>query len=241
MTALRLSAEVERFHGDQQVAARFWIFLAVFLWPLTWLAVLIAVWLAFRLVGIEAPAALRYLLAVAALGGLAWLGFRHLVALRRRDADRRALFASATPAGERFPLAIALADAGGPLAAAADVLLAAPRLSARAFHCWHDRIAWDAGQTAAAQALIERLGRAGDAWTAWDPGSGDGALVDGLERLGLVEHQVEGEAISLRMPPDMRRRHFPKDPGGAFPGGPGTVAPFGPGTVAPFGPGAGKP
>ena len=226
MTALRIADEVERYHRDQQVAARFWIFLAIFAWPLTWLALLIGLWLVVPL-----PDALRHVLAVGLVGVLVWLGIKHLATLRRRDADRRALFAADTPGESRFPLATALADAGGPLAKVMDVMLAAPRLSASAAHCWNDRITWDTAAIVAAQALIERLGKAGDVWTRWDPATGEGHLVDGLERLGLVEHQVEGVVISLRMPADMRRRYFPKDPGGTFPiGSVGSVAPFGPGS-----------
>lgn len=226
MTALRIADEVERFHRDQQVAARFWIFLLVFIWPLTWLALLIGLWMFLPL-----PDGVRYVVAFGLVGGLAWLGLKHLAGMRRRDADRRALFAADTPGEQRFPLAITLADTGGPLAKVMDIVLAAPRLSALGAYCWNDRITWDAAATAAAQALIERLGKAGDVWTRWDPVSGEGHLVDGLERLGLLEHQVEGVVISLRMPADMRRRYFPKDPGATFPiGSVGSVAPFGPGS-----------
>lgn len=229
MTALRIADEVERFHRDQQVAARFWIFLVIFIWPLTWLALLIGLWLFLPL-----PDALRYVVACGLVGGLAWLGLKHLASLRRRDADRRALFAAETPGEQRFPLAIALADAGGPLAKVLDIVLAAPRLSALGAYCWNDRITWDVAAIAAAQKLIERLGTAGDGWTRWDPTTGEGHLIDGLERLGLVEHQVEGVDISLRLPADMRRRYFPKDPNSTFPGG--AIGPVGP--VAPFGPGS---
>lgn len=226
MTALRLTDEVARFHRDQQTAARFWIFLAVFLWPVTWIGLLIVLWMFVPL-----PDGVRHVLAVGLVGVLGWLGFRHLVGLRRRDADRRALFAADTPGEQRFPLAIALADAGGPLASVLNVVLAAPYLSARASHDWNDSIAWDTAATAAGQTMIERLGKAGDVWTKWDPATGEGHLVDGLERLALVEHQVDGAIISLRMPAEKRRHYFPKEPGGAFPvGSVGSVAPFGPGS-----------
>ncbi len=227
MTALRIADEVERFHRDQQVAARFWVFLAVFIWPLTWLALLIGLWMFLP----PLPNAVRYVVACGLVGVLGWLGLRHLAELRRRDVDRRALFAADTLGEQRFPLAIALADTGGRLAKVMDIVLAAPRLSALGAYCWNDSITWDAVAIAAAQALIERLGKAGDVWTRWDPATGDGHLVDGLERLGLVEHQVEGVDISLRMPADLRRRYFPKDPNSTFPiGSVGSVAPFGPGS-----------
>jgi hypothetical protein len=222
-----MADEVARFNEGERVHTRLYAFLALFLWPLSAVAVWLAAMLLSMLVGLDEKW-LRTLLWLIGLAGLVVSARTQLARLRAADAALDAFYggdavvaaltaevlpAPGAPAAEAVPPVLRMLSGIG------YVVLAAPRCAAKSKFSFRRAISWDAAQVAAAQALFEALGATGGAWVACAEHPGSGSLMAGLERLELVEHRVE-KACEIRLHPDIRRRYFPKDPSQAMPFGP---------------------
>jgi hypothetical protein len=226
MSALVMADEVARFNEGERVHTRLYAFLALFLWPLSAVAVWLAAMAALMLVGLDDQSWLRTLLWLVGLAGLVASAVSQLRRLRAADAALDAFYGGdavvasitaevlpAPGAGEAAPPALRLLSGCG------YVLLAAPRCAAKSKFSFRRAISWDAAQLAAAQTLFEALGATGGAWVACSKHPGSGGLMAGLERLELVEHRID-QGCEIRLHPDIRRRYFPKDPAQAMQSGP---------------------
>jgi hypothetical protein len=235
MSALVVADEIGRFTADERVLTRLYAFLSCFVWPVTALALWLGLLLLETVLGFDAlPHWLRTLLVCAGLAALVATSRRHLRTLRMQDADLDAFYLSALaespapptqPARQPLPpLVDALTDGERPrvvrlLTSLRDLVLAAPRLTAMAIFSWGRAITWDEATSTAAKSLFESLGATGGAWVACTAHPVQAQVMAGLERLGLIEHRRAGFS-EIRLPPDIRRRYFPKDPSQAMYQGP---------------------
>lgn len=217
-----MSDEVVRFHEGEQTMGRIYVFLALFLWPLSYLVLRVLIWVATSMVGLDLPGW--------ALGLVAWLGIafllyevvRHRQRLRALAAWRAAVYGvGATLQDERQHAADMLAVHGTSeqpvpapmrlLRSIARTVFVAAHVTAKAMQAITTRLGWDESAVIRAQAVFETLGRHGDAWTAVADHAADAAVLPGLEWMGLIEHRQQAGRAEVRLNPDMRRRYFPKD------------------------------
>ncbi len=222
MSGLVMADEVERFNADEQVMARLYGFLSIFLWPITYVVTRVVMWLLLELVGLDLPSWLSWLLCLAVMVALVRLSLRWLRRLRAADAALDAFYA-APPAGQAAAQATLAALLPIDPESASFVIrlgltaqrwtFAAPLCTAKCLRCRGSRLDWDEARAGQAKALFETLGGNGGAWVALaDHAASTGAMA-GLERMGLIEHRVNDAGVAeIRIQPDMRRRHFPKDP-----------------------------
>jgi hypothetical protein len=228
MSGLVMADEVARFNEGERVMARLYAFLALFLWPLSYVAAWIGVSLAAALVGIDLPDWLAIPLRLAVVGALVWQARRMLRRLRELDAALDAFYA--VPAAERPAAAERVAALRPPdpetmpavlrfALTARSWLLAAPRCTVMCLRNRTSRLDWDDAQLAGAKAAFEALGGNGGAWVPCADHTAVAGQLAGMERMGLIEHRVAEGRAEIRIHPDMRRRHFPKDPAAqaAFP------------------------